>query len=46
MYILYIAELTVIKFCTIYFMTFYTVTIETNGWQEKVSYGTNTLLNT
>lgn len=32
MYILYLAGLTVIKFCTIYFMTFYTVTFETNHW--------------
>lgn len=31
MYILYIAGLTVIKFCTIYFMTFYNVTFETVG---------------
>lgn len=39
MYILYIAGFTVIKFCTICFMTFYTVTFETNCRQEKVPYG-------
>lgn len=32
MYIPYTAGFTVIKFCTIYFMTFYTVTYETNHW--------------